>query len=467
MRRKHQLFAVLVGACLMLALPAAPCRAATTITVNSNSDISGQAGYCVLRDAITAANTNTTTGGCSVGAGGAPFTILFDSSLDGDTITLGSTLPTITSPTILTITGPTSSSSGITIDGNNSVQIMQVNSGATVTLQYLTLENGSALGPSGFSGYGGAILNDGTLTVSNSTFSGNTAVETYGGAISNDGTLTVTNSTFSRNTAVGYGGAIYNYENTLTVSNSTFSGNTAGGGGAISNEIRSTASLKSTILAASTGGNCGDNFGVTDAGYNISDDNSCGFSGLGSKNNTNPELDPLGLANNGGPTQTIALQPGGLANALVPVVYCSVQSNPPQPVTTDQRGFPRPAPSHSNFCSAGAFEYNPPFFNGEVSQGNQLYYLQLANGFFGYYSYQYYPNLYHFWLGFEQVSDANDGLAGVFFYDYGLQAFLYTNPSDFPYFFDYASNSWLWYYVGTSRYFYDFGPRGLFFSPPG
>ncbi len=113
MRRKHQLFAVLVGACLMLALPATTCRAdgGTTITVNSNSDTSSMSN-CVLRDAITAANTNTTTGGCAVGMGGGPFTIVFDASLIGDNITLSSTLTAITSGTNLTITGPTSSSSG-------------------------------------------------------------------------------------------------------------------------------------------------------------------------------------------------------------------------------------------------------------------------------------------------------------------------------------------------------------------
>ena len=417
---------------------------------------------------------------------------------------------------------------------------MQVNSGATVTLQSLTLTEGSVLlyfganggailnqgtltvtdctlsnneatgkgGPGG-PGSGGAIYNSsGTLTVTNTTFSGNEATggggynadtgggggPGSGGAIYNSsGMLTVTNTTFSGNEATGgtggistqpsglpggsggpgSGGAIYNSSGTLTVTNATFSGNQAisggsnGFGGGIYN-ASGTVNLKGTILATSTPDNC-DGAAVTGS-YSIADDGTCFTNG--SNNNVVTSTGAIGLAsglaNNGGPTQTIALTPGGTANATAFITApCTDQSSPPRTLTTDQRGFPRPAPSHSNFCSAGAFEYNPPFFNGEVSQGNQLYYLQLANGFFGYYSYQYYPNLYHFWLGFEQVSDANDGLAGVFFYDYGLQAFLYTNPSDFPYFFDYASNSWLWYYAGTSRWFYDFGGRGLFFSPPG
>ena len=172
---KQQLLAVLVGACLMLALPS-PCPAATTITVNSNSD-TGSMAICVLRDAITAANTNTTTNGCTVGAGGGPFTIVFDSSLFGDTVTLGSTLPAITS-TNLTITGPSVSSSAIIIDGNQSVQIMQINLGATVSLQYLTFENGFLQGASGSASdeQGGAIQNNGTLTIANCTLSNNQAI---------------------------------------------------------------------------------------------------------------------------------------------------------------------------------------------------------------------------------------------------------------------------------------------------
>ena len=243
MRGKHQLLAVLVGACLLLALPR-PSRAQTTITVNSNSDTSSMSN-CVLRDAITASNSITTTGGCTVGMDGPPFSIVFDPSLVGDTITLGSTLPTITSPTILTITGPTSSSSGITIDGNNSVQIMQVNSGATLNLQFLTLAHGSV------GGTGGAILNNGTLAIADCTLSNNQATGFgRGGAILNAATLTITNSTFSTNHATGVytgppyyccpgqggaifngqGGASYNSSGTLTVTNTTFSGNEATGG---------------------------------------------------------------------------------------------------------------------------------------------------------------------------------------------------------------------------------------------
>jgi hypothetical protein len=47
---------------------------------------------------------------------------------------------------------------------------------------------------------------------------------------------------------------------------------------------------------------------VSDQGYNLESATSCGFTGTGSLQNVDPKLDPGGLRNNGGPTQTIALQ---------------------------------------------------------------------------------------------------------------------------------------------------------------
>jgi phospholipase C len=108
------------------------------------------------------------------------------------------------------------------------------------------------------------------------------------------------------------------------------------------------------------------------------------------------------------------------------------------------------------------------FFYRQQPAANGLYQLEFADHiFFGYYRLASYPFLYHFGLGWEYVLDANDGAAGVYFYDFGLQQFLYTNPDDFPYLYDFGTSKWLYYYSGTSRYFYEFGGRGLFFSAPG
>jgi hypothetical protein len=123
-------------------------------------------------------------------------------------------------------------------------------------------------------------------------------------------------------------------------------------------------SLKNTIFAASSsGGNCATFLGstITDAGYNISDDSSCRFSATSSSNNTDPVLDPAGLANNGGPTQTVALLSGSPAIDAIPVANCTDQARTPNPIIIDQRLFPRPD-SEETLCDIGAYEFaDTPF----------------------------------------------------------------------------------------------------------
>src|ERR1039458_748329 len=194
--------------------PRAPL-ASGPIIVNTTAD-PGSARVCALRDAITAANTQVAVNGCAAGTGTAPITF----SVSG-TITLSSALPAIANASTgsLTIDG-----SGQTIAGAGAYQVLVVDSGTTLTLNNLTIENGS-------SASGGGVYNGGTLTVTNTTFSDNSA-SLGGGGIYNGGTLIVTNSTVSSNSASYYGGGIYN-GGTLIVTNSTFSGNSAslGGGG--------------------------------------------------------------------------------------------------------------------------------------------------------------------------------------------------------------------------------------------
>jgi predicted outer membrane repeat protein len=236
----------------------------------------------------------------------------------------------------------------------------------------LTVTNGTFSGNRAINGSGGAIENDdSTQTITNSTFSGNSA--NNGGAIFSDGTLTVINSTFVDNSAsAGGGGGGISNQGALTLTNSTFSGNSAGVGGGIYHGGGSE-SLKGVVLAASTGSNCSAAAGTpafTDAGYNISDDSSCGFAKTGSAgngDNINPLLVAGGLANNGGPTKTIALQMDSPAIGAIPLASCTYPSgslnpctNPPavtmsDQLTCDQRGYGRPGPDGN--CSIGAFEY--------------------------------------------------------------------------------------------------------------
>jgi len=206
------------------------------------------------------------------------------------------------------------------------------------------------------SGGGGAIiLYGGTVTISDSTFVGNSAIN--GGAIVNaegGGTINIRNSTFAGNQG-RYGGAINNGSGTLTLTNITFSGNSASQlGGAIYND--GAVVLANTIVANSSGaGNCSNGnlvrtATISSGGNNIDSDGTCGLGPA-----TNPLLDPAGLANNGGPTQTIALEPGSPAINAGNETVCAA----PPINNLDQRGFGRPGTGATN-CSIGAYEYTLP-----------------------------------------------------------------------------------------------------------
>ena len=287
----------------------------TTIQVNTIADESNTDGDCSLREAIGAANQNAAVDGCAAGSDTEQDAILFSLG-DKATIILGSQLPTVTDDAGLLIDGQTAKT---TLSGNNLVRVFQVDSGAKLTLNKLTVANGNAATP-GSPGIGGGIDNHGTLTVSNSTLSGNSA--NFVGGIYNQGTLTVNNSTISSNTAFIEIGGIYGAPN-------------------------STTTLKNTIVANNTEGlpkgeNCSGI--ITDGGYNLDSGTSCGFTTQNnSRSSANPRLGPL--ADNGGPTDTHALRKRSKA------INAGGTPFPP----TDQRGVKRPQGKRSDI---GAFEKN-------------------------------------------------------------------------------------------------------------
>jgi YD repeat-containing protein len=390
----------------------ATSTATTTRTASATATpTSTPTPQCVVGTGTAASCTESALNACLPGSGRFDGTVTFDC---GDAATIKVTRTKIISAHT-TIDG----GSLITISGENRVGVFSVNPGVTFTVQNLTIANGnSTTGPGGgiynpqnggtltvtnstfsdnrslsggaiynglnpltvtnsaFSGNDAvAIENYGTLTVTNSTFSGNTegGIENYGGA------LTVTNSTFSGNSADnGIGGGITNSTyGTLTVTNSTFFGNDATYGGGIFNaENGGTVTVTNSILANTTpGGNCYG--GITDGGHNIDDGTTCGFTGTGctattgtSFCNMNPVLDPTGLQNNGGPTQTIALctgtsTPSAGCTGASPAIntgdesVCSMSTGTAPVDDLDQRGFVRPGVGASN-CSIGAFEANSP-----------------------------------------------------------------------------------------------------------
>ncbi len=265
----------------------------------------------------------------------------------GSTITLAATIQFTTNTSI------DGSGQNVTISGGGNVQVLFVNSGVTLSLNNLTIANGKGAPYQS----GGGAQNQGMLIVTNSTFSGNSTTDGDGGGIYNSrATLIVINSTFSGNSTLGggSGGGIYETGGTLVVTNSTFSGNTASNGGGIYANSGGV-TLRNTVLA-NNGGACGgfQNPPVTDGGYNLDDDGSCGFTAptsLSDNKNANLGL----LSNNGGPTQTIPLLPNSAAIGAIPPGTNGCATT----VASDQRGIARPESVNGN-CSIGAYEYVPP-----------------------------------------------------------------------------------------------------------
>jgi predicted outer membrane repeat protein len=191
------------------------------------------------------------------------------------------------------------------------------------------------------------------LTVSNCTLSNNSTDYAGGGIYNSAGNLQVSNCTFSGNSASVNGGGIYTeYDQAVVrITNCTFSGNSAGSGGGIYCQGDTTVTVGNTIFkSGASGENIYNAAHFVSAGHNLSNDaaggdNGTGPGGLlnqpGDIRNTNPQLGPL--ADNGGPTKTLAL----LANS--PAIDAGNDAIAPP---RDQRGYLRNGAS-----DIGAFEF--------------------------------------------------------------------------------------------------------------
>ncbi len=368
---------------------AIPAAQAATITVTSDSGGTGGPD-CKVRDAITAANTDTATGGCPAGSGadvielpaGVTITLpnVYDSGIGG------TGLPPVTSE--ITING-----NGATIRrnfGTGRFRIFLIEDPGNLLLDNLTVTGGFPAqgngGPYDFSYTGGGILNlEGTLELTHCTVSGNEAgggggifvvggsltlthctvsgneAASDGGGIFNFGTnpSTVTNSTISGNSASSVGGGVYNEGGLLSLTHTTVTGNSAGDfAGGILNFGGELTLANSIVANSSSGGDCVGKAGsgVTDNGFNIVEDGSC-ISAPTSMSG-DPNLGPL--ADNGGPTLTHALLPGSIAIDEIPSENCEVDS--------DQRGMPRP---QGDECDIGSYEleFCPADFDGDGAVG--------------------------------------------------------------------------------------------------
>jgi len=228
---------------------------------------------------------------------------------------------------------------------------------------------------------GAGIRNfQGSLNMQRSTLSNNVS-PSFGGGISSNGTVSIIQSTFKENTADGNGGGIRSFGGVVEIENSTFWGNDANRGGGISASTAATlnhctlmnnaatsegggirmdgdtATLENSLVAnnaAPLGPDLGTNGGIyLSNGYNFISDTTASnwLPQAGDQlGNTNLPLDPVvqSLDNNGGPTETVALDLGG---------PCIDLANPGSVLTSDQRGESRPDNGRSDI---GAFEYQTP-----------------------------------------------------------------------------------------------------------
>jgi len=226
-----------------------------------------------------------------------------------------------------------------------------------VTLDKVSITNNSAA----YSG--GGIWSDDSLTITNSLVASNTTPGYGGGLFFFDGgtgdepiAVNITNSTITGNSATSQAGGIY-FSISLTsssanVNNTTIAGNqifTTSNGAGIYQSGLGTLSMENSIIAGNTspGATPDDCVGTinsldytliqTTTGGTITNTTTHNITGV------SPQL--AALAQNGGPTQTMALL------AASPAIDAG---NDASCAPTDQRGISRPQGAH---CDMGAFEY--------------------------------------------------------------------------------------------------------------
>ena len=233
--------------------------------------------------------------------------------------------------------------------------------GETVRVTKSTIADNSAGVPPGLHAGGGIFSFDGRALIAGSTISGNRSDFNGGGIANLNSELTLTDSTVAGNQAASYGGGIDNYNLAFTLgeSNVTLNGVTvayndadsdhagASQGGGLQNGADSgTFTVKNSLIARNQGAvgpDCA-GFPFASNGHNLlgRSQDCFDFSAPGDLIRPIPKL--AKLANNGGPTKTVALRRGS------PAINHAGPDAPPR----DQRGVKR---FHAR--DIGAYELRP------------------------------------------------------------------------------------------------------------
>jgi len=392
----------------MFLLAAAPAAFGATFTVTTTADGSGActALECTLREAVEEANAASEPSTIVVPAGfyeltEAEFSIGSDLGISGEVAIegAGAAVTTIVQRAecgcrVFYANSPLVTISGVTIAQGEPIENPLGEVGGDVLFEpegqgLLRLEGDViAEGIAGEAG-GGVFSEEGELEILDSTIVGNEAeigggvfyendsaesavlerdtfVENFaeegGGLALETGEASVVNSTFTENgVSSASGGAIFARDGFLRLLNDTLAGDSAepSQAGAYGAELYGTSGdsfeIVNTIVGPAGAGQIGSEC-FLDANLTSENDidagNSCGFEAASaSLIETEPQLEPL--AENGGPTETMALRSTSPAIDSANGAACPA---------TDQRGVSRPQGSG---CDIGAYEYQPPGGGGE------------------------------------------------------------------------------------------------------
>jgi predicted outer membrane repeat protein len=226
-----------------------------------------------------------------------------------------------------------------------------------VTLDKVSVTNNSAA----YSG--GGIWSDDSLTITNSLIAGNTSPGYGGGLFFFDGgtgdepiAITITNTTITGNSAASQAGGVYFYlsqaSSSAGLNNTTIAGNqilASSNGAGIYQSGPGILSMENSIIAGNTspGATPDDCVGaINSLDYNLIQSTAgCTITNTTTHNITGVSPQLAALAQNGGPTQTMALLAASPAIDAANDATCAL---------VDQRGMPRPQGAH---CDMGAFEY--------------------------------------------------------------------------------------------------------------
>ncbi len=360
----------------------ASCGGANPLPVAGGGGILDQGTLTLNQDVISGNRALGPGGGIADMSAEGPLTIT-DTTISGNTtcegaqplqadgggiFTCGCNSTIISDSTISdngTPAGTQSSGGGIADEGYSPLQITDT-----------TISGNTSTAGGGI--FSGLVEGGGDVTLTGDTVSGNTAsapvgveapfISGMGGGILNQSdNLSIVNSTIADNTAAS-GGGIASGAQTDTISFSTIAGNTAtgsapGASGNLESLFGGLFTLDNSIVAGGvhaadpTGGsdNCNGltaSGAFTTAGYNLFDGSGaqCGANTGGVSTDLVVPSAGLGpLADNGGPTQTMALLTGSPAIDAASPTVCATET-----LGIDQRGVARP---QGRACDIGAFEY--------------------------------------------------------------------------------------------------------------